>query len=85
MKLSPARIGSWIWILIYGGMFLLCVGFALQQQGRLAGAGVMLAGALAAAVGVVLIWVRSRMGDAADADPLHPESTPEARHEHPRP
>ena len=66
MKSTAARLGTWIWILIYGGLAVLSVGFALQQQGRPYGVGVMLAGALAAAVGVVLIWVRSRIGDSPD-------------------
>ena len=67
MKLSTARVEAWVWILIYGGLIVVSVGFALQQQGRAFGIGVMLAGALAAAIGVVLIWVRSRMSDAPDA------------------
>ena len=66
MKSTAARLETWIWILIYGGLAVLSVGFALQQQGRPYGAAVMLAGALAAAVGVVLIWVRSRIGDSPD-------------------
>ena len=61
-----ARLEAWIWIVIYGGLAVLSVGFALQQQGRPYGVGVMLAGALAVALGVVLIWVRSRMGDPPD-------------------
>ncbi|HEX2541793.1 MAG TPA: hypothetical protein VHM00_12015 [Caldimonas sp.] len=66
MKLSPARVEAWVWILIYGGLIVLSVGFALQQHGGALGIGVMLAGALAAALGVLLIWVRSRMSDAPD-------------------
>jgi hypothetical protein len=63
LKSPAARLEAWVWILIYGGLGLLTLGFALQQQGRPYGIVVMLAGALAAAVGVVLIWVRSRMDD----------------------
>ena len=66
MKTAAARLESWIWILIYGGLAVLSVGFALQQQGRAYGVAVMLAGALGVALGVVLIWVRSRMGDSPD-------------------
>jgi hypothetical protein len=66
LKLSPARVEAWVWILIYGGLIVLSVGFALQQQGRAYGIGVMLAGALVAAIGCVLIWVRSRMSDTPD-------------------
>ena len=66
MKPTVARLEAWIWIVIYGGLAVLSVGFALQQQGRSYGVGVMLAGALAVALGVVLIWVRSRIGDPPD-------------------
>ena len=66
MKPTVARLEAWIWIVIYGGLAVLSVGFALQQQGRSYGVGVMLVGALAVALGVVLIWVRSRIGDPPD-------------------
>jgi hypothetical protein len=83
LKLSPERLGSWTWILIYGGLIVMSLGLALQQQGRAYGIGVIVAGALAAAAGAVLIWVRSRMGDDAHPSSSHPQ--PGASHEHPRP
>ena len=58
-------------MLIYGGLIVLCIGLALQQQGRSYGSGVMVAGALAAAVGALLIWVRSRLGDETDPPSIH--------------
>ncbi len=73
MKLSRERLGSWTWMLIYGGMIVMCIGLALQQQGRSYGIGVIIAGALAAAGGAVLIWVRSRMGE--EAEPMSPPET----------
>ena len=75
MKPLSARIETWIWVLIYGGLALLSLGFALQQQARSWGAAVMVAGALAAVLGVVLIWVRSRMANAPDAEPAPPTSS----------
>ena len=84
MKPLTARIESWIWILIYGGLGLLSVGFALQQQTRSWGLAVMVAGALAVLLGAVLIWVRSRMADAPGPQTTNPPAS-EARHEHPRP
>ncbi len=65
MKPLTARLETWIWILIYAGLALLSLGFALQQT-RSWGLVVMIGGALAAVLGVVLIWVRSRMADAPD-------------------
>ena len=84
MKPLSARLDKWIWILIYGGMALFSIGFALQQQARSWGLVVMVAGVLAAVVGVVLIWVRSRMADAPPPEPATPPAS-EAHHEHPRP
>ena len=75
MKPLSARIESWTWILIYGGLALLSLGFALQQQTRSWGAAVMVVGALAVVLGVVLIWVRSRMADAPNAEPATPTSS----------
>ncbi len=72
MKLSRERLGSWTWILIYGGLGVLCVGVALHQQGRAYGLGVVAGGALVAAVGAALIWVRSRMEDEPDRSSSHP-------------
>jgi hypothetical protein len=66
LKPLTARLETWIWILIYGGLALLSLGFALRQQPRFWGMVVMVAGALAAVLGIVLIWVRSRMADAPE-------------------
>ena len=75
MKPLTARIETWTWVLIYGGLALLSLGFALQQQARSWGAGVMVAGAMAAVLGVVLIWIRSRMAESPDAEPATPTSS----------
>jgi len=75
LKPLSARIESWIWILIYGGLALISVGFALQQRGRSWGLAVIVAGALAAVLGIVLIWVRSRMADAPNAEPTTPTAS----------
>jgi uncharacterized membrane protein HdeD (DUF308 family) len=73
LKLSAARVERWTWILIYGGLIVLCVGFAVQQQGSAAGAAVVLGGAIAVAAGVALILVRARMSHGAQHP--HPTST----------
>ena len=61
MRLSIAKVEVLIWVLIYGGLLVLAVGLALRDvHGLLAGT-VSLIGGVVAAVGVVLIWIRSRM------------------------
>ena len=63
MKLSAARLDVLVWVLIYGGLFGVALGVALQRDREAYGWGVVVAGAVAVAVGVVLVWVRSRLRD----------------------
>ena len=60
---SIARLQLAIWILIYGGLFLAILGYALQRGGDAWGWGLVGGGLLGAAVGVALIVVRSRLPD----------------------
>ena len=75
MKVPVAKVEVLIWVLIYGGLLVLAVGLALREvHGLLAGT-VSLIGGLVAAVGVVLIWIRSRMvapGPPSPADASKP-------------
>ncbi len=50
-----------VWILIYGGLLLVVLGIATHEAHLIAGWSLGTIGAMAAAAGVVLIWVRSRM------------------------
>ncbi len=50
-----------VWILIYGGLLALVVGLATRAAEPVFGWSMIAAGALVAAVGVVLIWLRSRL------------------------
>jgi formate hydrogenlyase subunit 3/multisubunit Na+/H+ antiporter MnhD subunit len=50
-----------IWVLIYGGLFVLSLGYFLQPQSAWPGWLLIFGGGIAAAAGFVLIWVRSRM------------------------
>jgi hypothetical protein len=52
-----------IWILIFGGLFVLSLGLFVGRQDMAFGWGLVIAGGMASAVGVVLVWVRSRMND----------------------
>lgn len=62
--MKNATIETWVWVLIYGGLLALGLGLAMQQQGAAAAGWVLVVGGgLVAAVGVVLIWLRSRRKD----------------------
>ncbi|WP_213958679.1 MULTISPECIES: hypothetical protein [unclassified Variovorax] len=64
MAANPhARIENWIWILIYGGLFLVILGIATARIDSFTGWMLAVPGAVAAVVGVVLIYVRSRLKD----------------------
>ncbi|HEV7574792.1 MAG TPA: hypothetical protein VGO85_02005 [Caldimonas sp.] len=61
MTISTRRVGALIWVLIYGGLFALGIGFALDRAGASYGGAVIGAGIVAVAAGCVLVWIRSRM------------------------
>ena len=61
MTISTKRLGVLIWALIYGGLFAIGIGIALQRAAEPYGWGVAVCGAVVVAVGFVLVWVRSRM------------------------
>ena len=56
-----ATLEKWIWILIYGGLFLLILGIATARNDATIGWAMAVPGALAAIAGAVLIYVRSRL------------------------
>lgn len=59
-----ARLDALIWTLIYGGLFALILGIASREETVIGGWSLSVLGALAAAAGVVLIYVRSRLREA---------------------
>ena len=59
--MSAHRIGNLIWPLIFGGLFVVGLGIALERSGASYGWSFIVGGALAIAAGCVLVWVRSRM------------------------
>jgi len=56
-----AKLEKWIWILIYGGLFLLILGIATGRTNEVLGWSMGTPGLLLAVTGVVLIYVRSRL------------------------
>jgi len=62
MNKRLARLESMIWVLIYGGLLSAVVGFFMQRDGdNNGGEWLMLAGAVVAVVGFILIVVRARL------------------------
>ena len=60
--MKTSTVEALVWVLVYGGLLLLCLGlFVLRADGILGWPLVLLGGALVAA-GAVLIYLRSRMG-----------------------
>ena len=56
-----ATLEKWIWILIYGGLFVLIVGIATARQDASLGWAIATPGAVIAVIGIALIYVRSRL------------------------
>ena len=63
--MNTQRVESWVWVLVYLGMVLIGVGMSVQRSDELLGWVVTAIGILLDALGVVLIWVRSRAKDEA--------------------
>ena len=61
---SIARVNSWVWALIYGGMAVFGLGLAVGSSDDTLSWGFIGFGAVLVLAGVTLIWVRSRMQDA---------------------
>jgi hypothetical protein len=59
--MSAARLDVLIWVLIYGGLLAVGLGVVLAREAVALGSTIAVVGGLVAAVGAVLIWVRSRM------------------------
>ena len=58
---SIARLHSLIWVLIYAGLLTLVLGLSAARIDHAIGWSLVVAGGIVAAMGFVLIWVRSRM------------------------
>lgn len=59
--MKAQRIDTWIWVLIYGGLLALCLGFFVLRSGSALGWPLCVLGLLAFLLGVVLVVVRSRI------------------------
>ena len=62
---SIARLHKLIWVLIYGGLLTLVLGLSLQRSDESLGWWLVIAGAVVAAIGFLLIYIRSRLGNGS--------------------
>jgi len=62
MTRLKARLDVAIWVLIFGGLIAIALGIASRPGAPATGWSLMVAGGCVVAVGIVLIWVRSRLG-----------------------
>ena len=58
---NVARLQALIWVLIYGGLLTLILGLSVERVDDAIGWSMVVAGGVIAAVGFVLIYVRSRI------------------------
>lgn len=58
--MTNKALETWAWVLLYGGLFGVVLGLFVQPADVPLGAGLMVAGGIAAAGGVWMIWWRSR-------------------------
>jgi len=65
--MTPSKAIVWverlIWTFIYGGLFTVVIGMALMSGDAPLGWALIIAGAVFAIAGGVLVWVRSRQGE----------------------
>jgi hypothetical protein len=55
------RLQNLIWVLVYGGLLTLVLGLATQRFDAALGGSLAVGGGIVAAIGFVLIYVRSRL------------------------
>ena len=63
--MSSPRAILWVerlvWMLVYGGLFTVIIGLATRSNDPATGWSLIAAGGVIAAIGALLVWVRSRM------------------------
>ena len=65
LKLSAARVGALTWVLIFGGILMLGLGLVVRRSDTVLGWIIAALSIAAIVIGVLLIWVRSRMEKTA--------------------
>ncbi len=60
--MNNAALEKLIWVLLYGGLLVVCLGLFVQRRDGDFGVTLMAGGAMSASIGAFLIWLRSRRG-----------------------
>ena len=60
--MSNQRLDVLIWVMVYVGLLMVCLGFFVQRSAAGLGVGLVVAGALVAAIGAFLVWLRAQRG-----------------------
>ncbi len=58
--MNTRRLETWVWVAVYLGMVLIGLGLAVQRNDAALGWGIAVTGSVLTAIGIVLIWLRSR-------------------------
>ena len=67
LSMRNATLQKLIWVLIYGGLLAVLLGLSIQKVDDSLGWPIVVTGAVLAAVGVVLIFIRARRKDPPSA------------------
>jgi hypothetical protein len=59
--MKAGTVETLVWVLLYGGLLLAVLGLAMLRADHPLGWSMVVAGGMAAGVGVALIWIRSKM------------------------
>ena len=57
--MNNSTLEKLVWVLVYGGLIVVCLGIFARREDAVFGWSLIAAGAVAAVVGAVLIYVRS--------------------------
>ncbi len=60
--MKTSTVEALVWVLVYGGLLLLCLGLFVLRGDATLGWLLLLAGGAIAVAGVALIYIRSRLG-----------------------
>jgi len=61
--MKPSSLDTLIWVFIYGGLLAVGLGLSVARGAETLGYAIVVAGVIVTAVGVVMVYLRSRMGD----------------------
>ena len=61
--MNTQRVEVWVWVLVYLGLIVIGIGMSVQRSDVVLGWGITAVGIVLDALGVALIWLRSRAND----------------------